>query len=128
MSEVTGRSREDPMPEGRRPRGVTPTPKVRGSGQEYQTAKVQEGPRGVTPRLRLGRGGGREEIRHASKPEARGGGREEPPHTPTPEAKGGGRKEQPHAQGQGRWLGGPSPSPRSHGCAGAGGPRGAISR
>ena len=24
MSEVRGRSREDPMPEGRRPRGVTP--------------------------------------------------------------------------------------------------------
>ena len=27
---------------------------------------------------------------------------------------------------QGRWLGGPTPCPRSRGCAGAGGPRGAI--
>ena len=37
-----------------------------------------------------------------------------------------GREKQPHAQGQGRWLGGPTPGPRSRGCAGAGGPRGAI--
>ena len=49
MSEVRGRSREDPMPEGRRPRGVTPrlrsgaatgrsypTPEGRGVGQEDQ--------------------------------------------------------------------------------------------
>ena len=27
MSEVRGRSREDPMPEGQRPRGVTPRPR-----------------------------------------------------------------------------------------------------
>ena len=58
--------------------------------------------------------------------EVRGGGREEIPHAPTPEAKGGCREEQPHARGQGRWLGGPTPHPRSRGCAGTGGPRGAI--
>ena len=29
MSEVRGRSREDPMPERRRPRGVTPRPRSR---------------------------------------------------------------------------------------------------
>ena len=27
MSKVRGRSQEDPMPEGRRPRGVTPRPR-----------------------------------------------------------------------------------------------------
>ena len=31
--------------------------------------------------------------------EVRGGGREELPHAPKPEAKGGGREEQPHVQG-----------------------------
>ena len=40
------------------------------------------------------RGGGREEIPHALKPEARGGGREE---EPLAEARGSGREDQPHA-------------------------------
>ena len=40
------------------------------------------------------RGGGWEELLHATKLEARGGGREELPHAPSPEARGGGRKEQ----------------------------------
>ena len=47
---------------------------------------------------------------------------------PKPEANGGGREEQPYYQGQGRWPGGPTPHPRSRGCTGAGGPRGAIPR
>ena len=72
------------------------------------------------------RGTGREEIPHALKPEARGGRREELPQAPKPEAKGGSGEEQLHDQGQGRWPGGPTPRPRSRGCAGAGGPRGAI--
>ena len=42
------------------------------------------------------RGGGREDIPHALRPEARGGRREELPHTPTPEARGGGREDQTH--------------------------------
>ena len=66
-----------------------------------------------------------EELPHALKPEARGGGREELPHAPTPQARGSGQEEQPHARGQGPWLGGPTPH---HGCAGTGGPRGAIPR
>ena len=33
MSEVRGRSREDPMPVGRRPKGVTPCSEVRDSGR-----------------------------------------------------------------------------------------------
>ena len=34
----------------------------------------------------------------------------------------------PHAQGQGRWPRRATPHPRSHGCVGAGGPRGASPR
>ena len=37
-SELRGRSREDPMPEGRRPRGVTPRPR---SGAVAESARVQ---------------------------------------------------------------------------------------
>ena len=79
-SEVRGRSWEDPMPEGRRPTGVTPHPRsraaaesarlrwrrngreelpkseVRGSGWEELPHVRGQGqrPRGVTPRLRSG--------------------------------------------------------------------------
>ena len=41
-------------------------------------------------------------------------------------SKGSGGEEQPHDRGQRWWPGGPTPRPRSCGCAGAGGPRGAI--
>ena len=76
-SEARGRSREDPMPKGRRPRGVTERPRSgaeagrtpcpkgggqeellhvrgRGSGRECQTAMAQERRRGATPRPRSG--------------------------------------------------------------------------
>ena len=69
-SEVRGRSREDPMPEGRRPRGVTPCP--RSGGVAKRSYPISE---------------------------FRGSGREELPHAPTPEARGGGREDQPHVQG-----------------------------
>ena len=81
---------------------------VRGSGREYQTATRRNAERSY------------------SASEVRGGGWEEITHAPKPEAKGSGGEEQPHARGQGRWPGGPTPRPRSHDCAGAGGPRGAI--
>ena len=45
---------------------------------------------------------------------------------PTPEVRGGGREELPHARGQGRQLRRTTPCPKSGGCAGAGGPRGAT--
>ena len=69
------------------------------------------------------RGGGREEL---PMPEARGNWWEELHHATKPEAKSSGGEEQPHYQGHGRWPGGPTPHPRSHGCAGTVGPRGAI--
>ena len=40
MSEVSGRSREDPMPEGRRPRGATPRPRPGAAAwRTYPTSK-----------------------------------------------------------------------------------------
>ena len=47
---------------------------------------------------------------------------------PTSEVRGGGPEEPPHAGGQGRRPGGATPRPRSGGCIGTGGPRGAIPR
>ena len=69
------------MPEGRRPRGVTPSPR---SGAAAESTRLRR------------RRNGREEL---PTPEVRGGGREELPHAPKPEAKGGGREDQPHVQG-----------------------------
>ena len=44
MSEVRGRSREDPMPEGRRARGVTPRLRSRAAAERsYPTSKVRSG-------------------------------------------------------------------------------------
>ena len=61
MSEVRDRSWEDPMPEGQRPRGVTPRPR---SGAAAESARLQW------------RRNGREEL---PKSEARGSGQEEIP-------------------------------------------------
>ena len=70
---------------------------VRGSGQECQTATVQERPGGATPCLRSGEGGGREEI-----PSIQGQGRQP-----------GGATPRPHARGQGPRPGGATPRPRA---------------
>ena len=61
-SEVRGRSREDLMPEGQRPRGVTPRPR---SWAAAESARLQQ------------RRNGGEEL---PKSEVRGGGQEELPH------------------------------------------------
>ena len=111
-----------------------PTSQVRGSGQECQAATAQEWLRGATPHPRSGvvagrsystskaRDNGREELPMS---EARDSGREE---LPTSEARGGGQEYLPHTQGQGWLWGEATPPPRSSGCWGAGGPRGAIPR
>ena len=50
-SEVRGRSQEDPMPKGWRPRGVTPRPRSgAAAGRSYPTSEV--------------RGGGQEDLPH----------------------------------------------------------------
>ena len=113
MSEVRGRSREDPMPKGWRPRGVTPRPK---SGAAAESTRLQRHRNGQEELHRV-----RGQVRQPGgdtprpKPEARGDGQEELPHAPKPEAKGSGGEEEPHHRGQGRWPGGPTPRPRSRG-------------
>ena len=133
MSEVRGRSREDPRPERRRPRGVTPRlrsgvaersypkSKVRGIGRDELPHVRGQGrqPRGSTQCLRLGA------VAKRSYPRPRPGvaaGRT----YPTPKAGGGGWEDLPHAGSQGHWPGAATPPPRSGGCVGEGGPRGAI--
>ena len=84
MSLARGRSREDPIPEGRRPRGVTPLvqgqqPRVPGCDSAGMAENSYPSPRsGVAARRSY----------------------------PTSEVRGSGREELPHAQGQGQWQGG----------------------
>ena len=113
-------------------------------------------PRGATPRPRPGaeagrtlclRCGGQEELPHVRGQRQRQGGATAHPRSgavaesarlqqrrssreelPDVRGRGGGREELPHARGQGRQPGGATPPPRSGGCAGSGGPRGAIPR
>ena len=135
-SEVRGRSREDPRPKGWQPRGVTPRPRSgRAANRRYPVSKVRGGDERRYPVSEVRGGDERSytmsEVRggdERSYPESkvRGSGREELPHASKPEAKGGGGEEQPHDQGQGWWPGGPTSCPRSRGRTGAGGPRGAI--
>ena len=99
----------DPMPEGQRPRGVTPLPR---SGAAAESARLRR------------RRNGQEEL-----PRIRGQGAAERSY-PVSEVGGGGlpggATPRPQARGQGWRPGGATPPPRSPGCAGAGGPRGAI--
>ena len=55
-SEVRGRSREDPMPEGQQPRGVTPSPRSGATAESTRLPRCRNA-RGATPRQRSGRGG-----------------------------------------------------------------------
>ena len=102
-SEVRGRSREDPMPEGRRPRGVTPRPR---SGPVAESARLhrhrnsrEELPhfrgqglrrRGATPRGRSGR-----QPRVPGCDSAGAGERS----YPTSKVRSGSQEELPHIQG-----------------------------
>ena len=113
-SEVRCRSREDPMPKGRQPRGVTPCPRW---GAAAESARLRRRVRGQGPRWE-------------ESPRIWGQGQRPGGATPRPNAGIQGR--QPggatHAWGQGQWPGGPTPRPGSRGFAGTGGPRGAIPR
>ena len=62
MSEVRGRSREDPMPKGRQPRGVTLCPR---SGAAAKSARLQQRRNSgeELPKSEV-RGGCREELLH----------------------------------------------------------------
>ena len=86
-SEVRGRSWEGPMPEGRRPRGVTPRPR---SGAVAESARLRR------------RRNGREEL---PKSEVRGGSQEEQPHIQGAVAARAqeGLEELSHVEGQEGW-------------------------
>ena len=106
---TSDRSREDPMPEGRRPRGVTP--------------RLRSGAVAESARLRWHRNG-QEALSHV-----RGQGRRPAEKSyPASKVRGGGQRSYPtpHTRGQGQQPGGPTPRPRSGGYTGAGGPRGVI--
>ena len=75
MSEVRGRSLDDPMHEGQWTRGINPPPRS-GAMAEYQTAMAQKRPRGVNPCPRPGAAA----RRSNPTPEARGGGQEDQSH------------------------------------------------
>ena len=67
-SEVRGRSWEDPMPEGRRPRGVTPRLRSRGVAEKrYPASEVRGCDEGSYPASEV-RGGRRKELPHAPTP------------------------------------------------------------
>ena len=110
-SEVRGRSREDSMPEGRQPRGVTPHPR---SGAAAESARLQwcrkvreELPRirgqeqrlgGATPRLRPGAVAGRSNP--TSKERWLRGCRRASRSYPTLKVRKGGGEEIPFVQGK----------------------------
>ena len=116
-SEVRSRSWEDLMPEGRRPRDVTPRPRSGAAAESTRLGRRRNG-REELPHVR-GRGaaerrypasevrGSDERSYPASK--VRGGGQEEIPHARMPEARGSGQEEQPHARGQGQRPRGATP-------------------
>ena len=131
MSEVRGRSREDPMPEGRRPRGVTPHPSSgaaaestrlwwhRNCQEELPKSKVRAAAERTYPSVW---GQGRWLGGATPRPQAWGQGRRLWGATPpprlgmgagrtnhTPEARDGGWEELPHAQGHRPKPGGPTP-------------------
>ena len=120
-SQVRGRSREDPMPQGWRPRGVTPRLRSRAAAE---SARLQWRRNGKEELLKSEvRGGGREELLHV---QVRGGvrGQGQGPGGAIPHQRGPGGPT-PHPR---PWAaaGRANPTPRSDGCAGTGGPRGTI--
>ena len=110
--EVRGRSREDPMPEGRRPRGVTPRPRSGAVAESTRLRRHRNG-REELPRVRGQAGQARGDTQCP-----RSGAATRGVSYPASEVRGRGREEIPHDRGQGQWLGGPTPRPRSSGCAG----------
>ena len=96
-SEVRGRSQEDPMPEGRRPRGVTPRPR---SGATAESARLRRrrNSREELPRVR-GRSG---DERSYPASEVRGGDERSYPMPPSPRPGAAARRTNPTSKQQ--WL------------------------
>ena len=96
--EVKGRGREDPMPQGRQPRGVIPCPR---SGAVAESARLRQ------------RRNGREDLPHVQGQGRRPGGATPRPRSglaakrsyPAFEVRGGGWEDKPHVQGAvGAWA------------------------
>ena len=87
MSEVRGRSQEDPMPKRRQPRGVTPRLRS-GAAAESARLRWRRNRQEELPHIQ-GRRGGREKIPSS---EVRGGDERSYPES---EVRGGGREEIP---------------------------------
>ena len=107
MSEVRARSREDPMPEGWRSRGVTPHPRSGATAESTRLQRRRNG-REELPRVRGQGGRPRGDTQRTRSGAATRGG------TPLPRRVGEATPP-PHARGQGQRPGGPTPSPRSRG-------------
>ena len=120
LPHVRGQGQKSGGPHARRAAAKRnyPTSEVRGSGRECQAATVQERLRTATQVQGQGW-----QLRGATL-RLRSGAAAEWSY-PVSEARGGGWKELPNTGGRGQWLGGATPRPRSGGCVGAGGPRGA---
>ena len=119
------------------------TPACASSSPRFLMTAHRARPRGATQRPRPGaeagrtpclRGGSQEELPHVRDqgqwprvPGCKGAGTAERSY-PTSKVRSRGREELPHARGQGRQPRRTTPRPRRGGCAGAGGPRGAIPR
>ena len=86
MSEVRGRSREDPMPEGQGPRGITPRPRSGAAAERRYPTHPRQRP-------------GAAAARSYPTPPHRRPGAEARRNNPRPEARGCGREDQPHVQG-----------------------------
>ena len=134
-SKVRGRSREDPMPEGLRPRGVTPRPRSGAAAESTRQRRRRNG-REELPRVR-GQGRRREELPHVqgqgqwprvpgcngtgtaekSYPSPRSGAAAERSY-PGSKVRCSGREELPYPRGQGRRPGGLTPRPRPGAVAG----------
>ena len=85
------------MPEGRRPRGVTPRQRS-GAAAESTRLRRRRSSRAELPCVR-GRGRGRPRGDTQRLRSGAVAGRSYLPHAPTPEARGGGREDQPLVQG-----------------------------
>ena len=90
-SEVRGRSWEDPMPEGRRPRGVTPRLRSRAAAESARLRQRRNG----QEELSHPRSGAVAEKRYPGTRSGVAAGRS----YPTPKTRGSGWEDQPHVQG-----------------------------
>ena len=121
MSKVRGRSREDPMPEGQWPRGVTPCPRS-GAAAESTRLRLRRNDREELPSIGGQRGRPRGDTQHPRSGAVTRGVIPRPRSgvatrgvtlRPRSGAAAGRRYPMPKARGQGWWAGGATPCPHA---------------